>query len=456
MGEKYKDLLIEGKTKRIYQDHQLFRQAFFLIEGKTKRIYQDSDDSDFVIVESKDDLTAGDGAQHDVIEGKAAWSTETTCNVFELLDACLVPLAYSERLDDTAFRARKCEMIPLEVVVRRELHGSAIKRQPHLPTGLLLNQLKVEFFLKTPNKKWRGRPIRFDDPMIRFKLSGDLELYNPKAPLHSRKPFKKLAYKSLPKILKKALEASMLKRISTMAQRIFLVLEKAWSLQNHKLVDFKIEFGFDTSGDLLLADVIDSDSWRLIFEGEHQDKEIYRQGGKSKLEELAIKYSHVAELSKRLVLPRQQLIFWRASDKDDMGEFENALGEYGVNLYIRAAYLTGSLHKRPVESCQEIAQQVQDVPDAVLIVYCGRSNGAGPTLSAQVTIPTITVPAGWSKCPEDVWSSLRTPSDVPVSVILEPKNAVLHALQILAARHPAIYAELRIRQETRLDNFFSI
>jgi phosphoribosylaminoimidazole carboxylase/phosphoribosylaminoimidazole-succinocarboxamide synthase len=94
----------------------------------------------------------------------------------------------------------------------------------------------------------------------------------------------------------------------------------------------------------------------------------------------------------------------------------------------------------------------QEVPDSVVIAYIGRSNGAGPTLSAMSTIPVITVPASAKDFPEDVWSSLRAPSNVPVMTVLEPSNAVLAALQILSARSPLIYAELRAKLESRMVN----
>ena len=93
---------------------------------------------------------------------------------------------------------------------------------------------------------------------------------------------------------------------------------------------------------------------------------------------------------------------------------------------------------------------ISEVPDSVLLAYVGMSNGAGPTLAANATVPVITVPASYKKFPEDVWSSLRMPSNVPVMTVLNPANAVLAALQILALRNPLIYATLRFDQEKRL------
>jgi len=95
---------------------------------------------------------------------------------------------------------------------------------------------------------------------------------------------------------------------------------------------------------------------------------------------------------------------------------------------------------------------VQEIPDTVVIAYIGRSNGAGPTLSAMSTVPVITVPASIKEFPDDLWSSLRAPSAVPVMTVLDPANAVLAALQILSGRNPLLYAKVRGEIESRTVN----
>src|SRR3954453_19317626 len=50
-------------------------------EGKTKKIFR-IDGSDLVAVVAKDDITAGDGAKHDVIPDKGRLPTPTTCHRF--------------------------------------------------------------------------------------------------------------------------------------------------------------------------------------------------------------------------------------------------------------------------------------------------------------------------------------------------------------------------------------
>jgi phosphoribosylaminoimidazole carboxylase/phosphoribosylaminoimidazole-succinocarboxamide synthase len=118
--------------------------------------------------------------------------------------------------------------------------------------------------------------------------------------------------------------------------------------------------------------------------------------------------------------------------------------------------VTCSVHKEPVAAAGILHRMVQEVPDSVVIAYIGRSNGAGPTLSAMSTIPVITVPASIKEFPDDLWSSLRAPSSVPVMTVLEPTNAVLAALQILSARNPLIYAQLREEIEKRTVNTIQI
>lgn len=413
-----------------------------LAEGKTKRILM-IDTPGCVIVESKDDLTAGDGAKHDIISGKASLSNRTTSNVFRLLKACGLPIAFVEEVDGTRFLAEQCDMIPYEVVVRREAHGSFLKRHPGLQKGHVFPRLLLEFFLKTSGKKWKDADLPKDDPFMCFD-GNRASLYLPDQPIHQQMPF--LVLDDFP--LRES--PDVIKQISEIAIKTFLILEKAWQLVGRRLVDLKVEFGINTAGELRLADVIDNDSWRVLDDGQYIDKQLYRDG--VNLDTVTAKYRLVAELTGNFTMPRQQIVLWRASVSDDLKPFEDAVVTYGASGVCSVKVTTCSLHKEPVRACEEIWKLIQEVPDSVVIVFCGRSNGAGPTLSAQCAVPVITVPATWREFPEDVWSSLRTPSETPVATILDPQNAVLSALRILAMRNPRLYAELRFRQEAHLCN----
>ncbi|MBI3273643.1 MAG: AIR carboxylase family protein [Candidatus Colwellbacteria bacterium] len=432
-----------------------------LSEGKTKIIRLLPNDDKLVILEAKDDITAGDGAKHDVIANKAKLATRTTSNIFRLLKSCGFPVAFVEEIDETRFLAERCAMLPYEVVVRREAHGSYLHRFPHLQAGNYFPTLKLEFFAKTSGKVWNGSSIPMDDPFL--DLSNDpVMFYIPhwtdeqkeiskhtgfRGFLVGQKPFLSVPRHDF--LLQTKSTEKDLVEMGKLAKRTFLVLEKAWQLVGRRLVDFKVEFGKNTEGVLRLADVIDNDSWRVIDNGIHIDKQLYRDG--VDLNTVTAKYQLVAELTKNFKLPQQQLILWRASKSDDLKPFEEAITTYDNQRMCRMQIVTCSFHKEPVRAYIEIGRLIQEVPDSVVIAYVGRSNGA-PTLSAQVSTPVITVPVTWKEFPEDVWSSLRTPSETPIMTVLDPKNAVLFALQILAMRNPRLYAELRIKQEEHLCN----
>ena len=423
-----------------------------IAEGKTKIIRATKQDPEKVLILSKDDITAGDGAKHDLIEGKATLSTRTTCNVFRLLKACGIPVAFDEQIDAKTFLAPRCQMLPYEVVIRREAHGSYLKRMPGLTKGHLFPQLLVEFFLKTSGKKWKGHELLCDDPLMEYpEGAGKIALYEPSKPIHGQKPFLILKENE---VFGFAEEWKLFAEIKKIARRAFLVLEKSWQLEGRKLVDFKVEFGLAKDGVLLLADVIDNDSWRVIENGVHIDKQAYRDGGN--LDEVAEKYRRVAGTTDHFRLPVQQVIIWRGSDQDDVTPlvkaFDQLCGGSSGSRSLKLTTATCSIHKEPVRGLNELHRLVQEVPDTVVIAFIGRSNGAGPTLSASTTVPVITVPASFHSFPEDVWSSLRTPSNVPVTTVLEPSNAAMAALEILALRNPQFYMFLREQIEERLVN----
>jgi phosphoribosylaminoimidazole carboxylase/phosphoribosylaminoimidazole-succinocarboxamide synthase len=413
-------------------------------EGKTKKIHAIKGSSDLVTVIAKDDITAGDGAKHDIIPDKGRLATATTSNVFRLLKACGLPVAFVEQDSPITFTAPKCDMLPYEVVVRREAHGSYLKRNPHLAKGQLFPQLIVEFYLKTKDKNWKGKPLVADDPFMQFdEAAKQIRLFNPAKPLPGQEPFLVLP---VSEVFGRDEEFKIFPEMRRIARQAFLVLERAWQLEGGTLVDLKVEFGFDTKGRLLLADVIDNDSWRVIESGAYIDKQVYRDGGA--LDDVAAKYRHVAEVTGRFHVPRQRIILWRGSEKDKTDAFSDALGDLADMMTV----VTCSVHKEPVAAAGILHRLAQEIPDTVVIAYIGRSNGAGPTLSAMSTVPVITVPASIKEFPDDLWSSLRAPSAVPVMTVLEPANAVLAALQILSGRNPRLYAKLRFEIETRTVN----
>lgn len=243
--------------------------GMLVAEGKTKRVWA-IEEPGRVLIESKDDITAGDGASHDVLEGKAEAATATTCNVFELLKARGMPTHYLERVDPRTFRALWVEMIPLELVARRIATGSYLKRRPDVAEGTVFDDLVIEFFEKDDANH---------DPLLVFDLVGERVLrYEAKRPLGegfmSEQP---LAGSRFADVVEPDVIHMM--QLRGAVEQVFRALESAWESQEVALVDLKIECGFTPQGALVIADVIDNDSWRIWPTGDKaqmRDKQVYR------------------------------------------------------------------------------------------------------------------------------------------------------------------------------------
>lgn len=266
-----------------------------LCEGKTKIIWQDPDDPGLVLIESKDDITAGDGTRRNVLPGKGALANRTTCNCFELLhQRNSVASHYLGRVNDATFRARLVKMIPIELVARRRATGSYLKRNPTVTEGTTFVDLELEHFLKDDARH---------DPLITYDLERSVRiLHDPTMPVGSailaEEPIKN------PRQMEYHIT-----NLNLQLSLVFILLEKAWRAQNVVLVDLKIECGRDpATGEILVADVIDNDSWRIWPDGRKEamlDKQVYRDlpdVTDEKLSDILAKYATVANATDRFLL----------------------------------------------------------------------------------------------------------------------------------------------------------
>ena len=265
------------------------------IEGKTKTIIDAGDGT--VLIRSKDDITAGDGARHDMIEGKAASSTTSTCNIFRLLHDNSVPNHFVERLDAVTFRARKVDMIPLELVARRIATGSILDRNADIVDGTVFADLAFEMYEKDD---------AHHDPLLEFDFArGILRRFVPNAMAAARLGHVHagdlIGEEPLSRSRFATVTPDLLAQLRDLTVRTFEIVERAWARLGGTYVDFKIECGFDhETGVLVVADVIDSDSGRLRFGDRDMSKQAYRDGTRS-LAELKKSFDEIAELTEQMV-----------------------------------------------------------------------------------------------------------------------------------------------------------
>lgn len=241
-----------------------------LAEGKTKIIYAHPHKSDVVYMVHKDGLTAGDGARRSTLPGKGKLACQTTSNVFYLLEQEGIETHYIGMVGDDVNIVAKCAMIPLEVVIRRIATGSYLKRNPGLAEGTHFDPTVVEFFYKDDAQH---------DPLVTDAQIQEMGLATP----------------------------AEIDFMRDTGRRVFEVLEAAWAKMDVTLVDLKIEFGRTMDGSLVVADVIDNDSWRLWPGGNKNrmlDKQVYRnlpEVTDEGLREVLLKYAQVAELTMRFI-----------------------------------------------------------------------------------------------------------------------------------------------------------
>ena len=221
-------------------------------------------------------------------------------------------------------------------------------------------------------------------------------------------------------------------------------MEGAWNNLGLHFIDLKIEFGIGPGLEgLVVADVIDNDSWRLRDQNwQELSKEAFRQG--EELTEVEKKYGIVANLAEQFRIPQQALIIWRGSEKDESPKAPLCYGVNNVNVVL-------SGHKATKVCLEELEKLMGNYPDGgVIIAKVGRSNGLGPILASHTTWPVIAIPATLKEFPEDLWSSIRMPSSVPLITAWPEENAVQAALNILAQKNPLLYAKLQ-EQIEKLD-----
>ncbi|MDR0653353.1 MAG: phosphoribosylaminoimidazolesuccinocarboxamide synthase [Synergistaceae bacterium] len=215
-------------------------QKSLLYEGKAKKLYS-TDDPNVLLVEYKDSFTAFNGEKRAEMSGKGRLNNLISSAIFEYLAKNGVPLHFIERVDDLRQLATRVKIFPLEVVVRNITTGSIVKRLG-IAEGTKLPRPLMEFYYKDDAL---GDPLVTEDHALLFGwvTEGDLKTI-------------------------KEITLCVNDLLKSLFQSIGIVL-----------VDFKLEFGRDSAGKLLLADEISPDTCRFwdVLTGDRLDKDRFRK-----------------------------------------------------------------------------------------------------------------------------------------------------------------------------------
>ena len=218
------------------------RSSKTLYEGKAKKIIKGPKKNTLIQI-FKDDATAYNKKKHKIFKGKGVLNNHISAYIMQYLKSKRIPTHFEKKLNDREQLIKKCEIIPIEFVVRNIIAGSIAKKLG-IKEGLKLKKPLLEYYYKEDS---------LDDPMI------------------SRDHLITFGWAT----------NSELKKIDKMSLQINKHLRNLFFKKNIILVDFKIEFGRLSSNPkkIVLADEISPDSCRLWDKKTNKklDKDVFRR-----------------------------------------------------------------------------------------------------------------------------------------------------------------------------------
>jgi len=212
-----------------------------IYQGKAKSVYE-TDDSKKVAVEFRDDITAGDGAKKDKIDQKGYWNSIISAKFFEILEEAGIKTQYIKLIKPGYMLSWKLKMIPLEVITRNIAAGSLLRKYPFKPKQTF-NPPIIQIDYKSDEY---GDPMLNDDIAIALGLT----------------------------------DKEKLKIIKETTLKINSVLKDFLESKGILFPDFKIEYGYNDEGNLILGDEISPDTCRFWDREtcDVLDKDLFRHG----------------------------------------------------------------------------------------------------------------------------------------------------------------------------------
>lgn len=206
-------------------------------EGKAKKMIPMDDGK--IIMEFKDDATAFNGEKKAQFKGKGWLNAQISALLFKILEEKGIKTHFIGVAGDNRLIVEKLQMFPVEVVVRNVVAGSLKKRIP-LEEGSELPEPIIELYYKNDD---------LGDPMINY--------------YHA-------------KIL--GIDEKEIKEMEKIALKVNEILQEYFKERGILLVDFKLEFGKNEKGEIILGDEISPDTCRFwdAKTKESLDKDVFR------------------------------------------------------------------------------------------------------------------------------------------------------------------------------------
>ena len=219
-------------------------QGSLIYEGKAKRVFS-CENPDKVLIEFKNDATAFNAKKRSKIQGKGRLNCKISAALFELLELNRIPTHFLELHSETFMFADKINVIPLEVVIRNIATGSLCRETP-INQGTILNPPLLDLYYKDDEL---GDPILTEGRLKMLDLVSSLQI----------------------------------EEIYEITRNVNKILKEYFDSLDLLLVDFKLEFGTNSAGKIVVADEISPDNCRFWDKknsdpkGRILDKDRFRQ-----------------------------------------------------------------------------------------------------------------------------------------------------------------------------------
>lgn len=212
-----------------------------LYRGKAKTVFN-TDSPEHLILEFRNDTSAFDGEIIEQLDRKGEVNNKFNHFIMQKLETAGVPTQVESLLSNTECVVKKLDMIPVECVVRNFAAGSLCRRLG-VEEGIALSPPTFEFFLKNDALH---DPMVNDYHIIAFEWATQAQIDQMKA----------LTFK------------------------VNDVLTQLFDSGDMLLVDYKLEFGIDSQGNIVLGDEFSPDGCRLWDKETRNkmDKDRFRQG----------------------------------------------------------------------------------------------------------------------------------------------------------------------------------
>lgn len=211
-----------------------WQKADQIYEGKAKKIFALQGQPDLLLHHFKNQLTAFNALKKADLDGKGELNCLMTTAIYKFLEKRNIPTHFVAALSSTEIITKKLSMIPLEVVIRNVMAGSTAKKFA-IEEGTPLEAPLVEFYYKKDE---------LNDPFV----SDDQALFL--------------------KAVSSQADLEELKRLALVVNKNLLEFFDKCGI---RLVDFKLEFGRNLDGQIVLGDEISPDSCRL-WDSQTQEK----------------------------------------------------------------------------------------------------------------------------------------------------------------------------------------